>query len=533
MAKKSDCDVVIIGAGHNGLVCACYLADAGFKVRVLERREVVGGAAITEEFHPGFRNSVASYAVGLLNPKIIRDLNLEKHGFRVLPRPFANFLPLPDNNYLKVHIEPKVKQQEFRRFSQHDAQRLPAYDQMLESVASVVRDLMLKTPPNIGDSLDMLRSFKLVRRLRRLPKKARQAMLDLFTKSCGEVLDSWFENESIKAALAFDSIVGTFASPYTPGTAYVLLHHDLGEGPWGHAVGGMGAITQAMAKEARRRGVEIRTGTPVAKVRVSEGAVRGVTLEDDTKIDARCVAANVDPKRLYLQLMDPSDLKADFLERIRNWKCESATFRMNVALSELPDFRCLPGKNLQDHHKSGIYFNPSLAYMDEAYTDARISGWSRKPIIEMVIPSTVDDSLAPSGKHVASLFCQHFRYALPDGQSWNQKARDEAADLIIDTVDRYAPNFKASVIARVALSPLDLERDFGLTGGDIFHGTLSLDQLFSARPMLGHADYRCPIKGLYMCGSGTHPGGGVTGAPGHNAAREIKKDLRWLGLRRH
>lgn len=532
MAKKDVYDVVVIGAGHNGLVCACYLAEAGFSVRVLERREVVGGAAVTEEFHPGFRNSVASYAVSLLNPKVIRDLNLEEHGLKILARPLANFLPLPDNDYLKLGGGLKATQKEFARFSSCDAERLPAYYEMLESVSSVVKDVMLETPPNIGGSLaDVLRGFKLGNRLRQLSMKGRRDILDLFTKSAGDVLDSWFEAEPVKAVFAFDSVVGTFATPYSPGTAYILLHHALGEvngkkGAWGHPVGGMGAITEAMAREALRRGVEISTNAAVARVRVTKGAVRGVTLEDGTEIDARCVAANVNPKLLYLQLMEPSDLDTDFLERMQHWKCESATFRINVALSELPDFRCLPGKKLQEHHMSGIYFHPSLAYMDQAYTDARAFGWSRKPIIEMVIPSTQDASLVPSGMHVASLFCQHFRFTLPDGRCWDE-ARQEAADLIIDTVDRYAPNFRASVIGCMILSPLDLERQFGLIGGDIFHGALSLDQLFSARPMLGHADYRGPVKGLYMCGSGTHPGGGVTGAPGHNAAREIKKDLRW------
>jgi phytoene dehydrogenase-like protein len=542
MAEKHVYDVVVIGAGHNGLVCACYLAEAGLKVRVLERREVVGGAVVTEEFHPGFRNSVASYAVSLLNPKIICDLKLKDHGLRIRGRPLANFLPLPDDNYLKLPGELKDKRKEVARFSRRDADRLPAYEEMLGSVSTLVKDLMLETPPNIGCTVvDLLRGLKLGNRLRHLPMRARRDLLDLFTKSAGEVLDAWFEAEPIKAAFAFDSIVGTFASPYTPGTAYVLLHHALGEvngkkGSWGHAVGGMGAITEAMAKEARQRGVEISTNVPVAKVRVSKGAVRGVALEDGTEIDARFVAANVNPKLLYLQLMEASDLDADFLKHMQNWKCESATFRMNVALSELPDFRCLPGKNCQEHHTAGIYFNPSLAYMEKAYADARALGWSSEPIIEMVIPSTLDDSLvddtrAPRGAHVASLFCQHFRFALPNGRSWDQ-AREEAADLIVDTVDRYAPNFKASVIAPpMVLSPLDLERTFGLTGGDIFHGALTLDQLFSARPMLGYANYRGPVKGLYMCGSGTHPGGGVTGAPGHNAAREIKKDLRWSGLR--
>jgi phytoene dehydrogenase-like protein len=300
-------------------------------------------------------------------------------------------------------------------------------------------------------------------------------------------------------------------------------------GIWGHAMGGMGAITQAMAKEAQARGVELSIDAPVGRVNVENGRAVSVTLNNGATIGARCVIANVNPKLLYLDLMDEADLEADFLKRIRAYKCASATFRMNVALSELPDFSCLPGRQLQPHHQSGIILAPSLAYMERAYMDARLTGWSAQPVVEILIPSTVDDSLAPKGLHVASLFCQHFNPQLPDARSWDE-VKQQAADLIVDTVDRVAPNFKASIMGRMVLSPLDLERKFGLIGGDIFHGALSLDQLFSARPVLGHGDYRGPLKGLYMCGSGTHPGGGVTGAPGHNAAREVLRDKRKLGI---
>jgi phytoene dehydrogenase-like protein len=324
--------------------------------------------------------------------------------------------------------------------------------------------------------------------------------------------------------------VGNYASPFTPGSAYVLLHHVFGEvngvkGAWGHAVGGMGAITQAMAKEAARRGVTIDVDSPVARVLVRNDRAAGVVTAAGEEIEARCVVANVNPKRLYLDLVEPQALDAAFLQRIRGWKCGSATFRMNVALSGLPDFAALPGTAAGDHHRSGIIMAPSLDYMERAFFDARTTGMSRAPIVEMLIPSTVDDSLAPPGAHVASLFCQHFAPELPDGRSWDE-ARDEAADLVIDTVSRYAPDFRRSVIARSALTPLDLERTFGLVGGDIFHGALTLDQLWSARPMLGFGDYRAPVRGLYLCGSGTHPGGGVTGVPGHNCAREVLADAR-------
>ena len=531
IATATRYDVLIIGGGHNGLTCACYLAGAGLKVRVLERRGVVGGAAVTEEFHPGFRNSVAAYTVSLLNPKVIRDLDLTAHGLRIVPRPLANFLPLSEAAYLKVGGGQQATQAEIARFSARDAQRLPAYQHMLDGVADVLRTLLLKTPPNVGGGIgDLARALAAGNRMRKLDMAARRDLLDLFAKSAGDVLDHWFESDPIKAAFGFDAIVGNFASPYTPGSAYVLLHHVFGEvnrmrGAWGHAMGGMGAITQAMAKEATRRGVEMSVDAEVASVRVRAKRAIGVTLADGSEIAARCVVSNLNPRLLYLNLIDAGELDTDFLERMRAYRCASATFRMNVALAELPDFSCLPGASVQAHHQSGIIMAPSLAYMERAYFDARTHGFSREPVVEMLIPSTVDASLAPRGRHVASLFCQHFDRQLPGGRSWDD-ARDEAADLVIDTVNRYAPNFKASVIARSALSPLDLERKFGLIGGDIFHGALTLDQLYSARPLLGHGDYRGPLKALYMCGSGTHPGGGVTGVPGHNAAREIIRDFR-------
>ncbi len=531
MSPPVTCDALIVGGGHNGLTCACYLAAAGLKVRVLERRSVVGGAAVTEEFHPGFRNSTASYTVSLLNPQVIRDLRLAEHGLRIIERPIANFLPLGDHDYLKVGGSLPATQAEVGRFSQKDAGRLPAYYAMLERVADVLRDLAAETPPNVGGgAADFFAALKTLRRFKKLDMAARRDVLDLFTKSAGDLLDAWFESAPIKAAFGFDAIVGNFASPYTPGSAYVLLHHVFGEvngkrGVWGHAVGGMGAITQAMATEARARGVHIDTEAEVVNVCVDSRGAQGVQLKDGRMIEAKCVVANVNPKLLFLKLIDEAALDAEFLRRIRGWKCGSATFRMNVALRELPDFTCLPGTGLAQHHQSGIIMAPSLAYMEQAYFDARTYGCSRAPVVEMLIPSTVDDSLAPPGQHVASLFCQHFSPELPEGLHWDD-IREQAADHVIDTVARYARNFRDTIIARKILSPLDLERDFGLTGGDIFHGALSLDQLWTARPVLGHADYRAPVNRLYLCGAGTHPGGGVSGLPGRNAAREIVRDFK-------
>jgi phytoene dehydrogenase-like protein len=522
-------DAVVVGGGHNGLVCACYLAAGGLSVAVFERRGVVGGAAVTEEFHPGFRNSTASYTVSLLHPKVIRDLKLAEHGLVIVERPLANFLPLPEGDYLRVGGGIAATQAELGRHSPRDAAALPAYYAMLDRVAAVLRALLLETPPNVGGGAgEWLRAWRVGGKLKWLTLAERRDLLDLFTKSAGDVLDRWFECDPIKAVFGFDAIVGNFASPYTPGSAYVLLHHAFGEvngkrGQWGHALGGMGAITQAMAKEARARGVKIFTSSPVARVTTCDGRATGIALADGTDIATRRVVANVGPKLLYLKLIDASVLDADFRRRIEAYRCASATFRMNVALDAPPRFSSLPADG--PHLSSGIILAPSLAYMERAYFDARQSGWSREPIIELVIPSLVDPSLAPPGKHVASLFCQHANPALPDGRSWDD-ARDAVADLMLNTVERYAPGFRASVLARRTLSPLDLEREFGLSGGDIFHGALSLDQLFSARPVLGHGNYRGPLKGLYMCGAGTHPGGGVTGVPGHNCAREVLRDAR-------
>ena len=527
-------DAVVIGGGHNGLTCAAYLAGAGIKVCVLERRSVLGGAAVTEEFHPGFRNSTASYTVSLLNPKVIRDLRLIQHGLSIVSRPFANFLPLPEGGYLKVGGGIDATQAEVAKYSRRDADTLPRYYAMLDRVADVLRDLLLATPPNVGGGLHaLLDGWKVAKRFRALDLAGQRDVLDLFTKSAGDVLDRWFESGPIKAAFGFDAVVGNFASPYTPGSAYVLLHHVFGEvngnrGQWGHARGGMGTITLAMARECTARGVTLRADAPVRSVFVERGRAAGVLLASGETVRATRVVANVNPKLLFGELVAPEHLPDDFRERIAAYKCGSGTFRMNVALAELPDFAVLPGKAAGAHHASGIVIAPSLGYMERAYFDAKTTGWSAAPIVEMLIPSVVDDSLAPAGNHVASLFCQHVHPDLPRvacGRTWDD-ARDEVADLIIDTVNAVAPNFKASVLGRRALSPLDLEREFGLIGGDIFHGALTLDQLFSARPILGHGDYRTPVRGLYLCGAGTHPGGGVTGVPGHNAAREILKDVR-------
>jgi phytoene dehydrogenase-like protein len=530
----TETDVIIIGAGHNGLTCAAYLAMAGLRVKLVDRRKVVGGAAVTEEFHPGFRNSVAAYTVSLLNPQVIADLKLSEHGLQIVERRAQNFLPAPDGSYLLTGEGRTF--QSVAKLSQRDAAGVEAFNRELEAIADVLRQLVLRAPPNMvegfgaGSIREAFNALGTANILRRLSLEQQRSLLDLFTRSAGEMLDDAFESDLVKALYGFDAIVGNYASPYAPGSAYVMLHHAFGEvngkkGAWGHAIGGMGAITQAMASAARGHGAEIELDAGVREVIVERDRAVGVVLENGESVRAKYVASSVNPKLLYTQLVPAQALPAAFLDRIKNWRNGSGTFRMNVALNALPSFTALPGAG--DHLTAGIILAPSLGYMDRAWQDARTDGWSREPVVEVLIPSTLDDTLCPPGQHVASLFCQHVAPQLSGGRSWDDH-REEVADLMIATVDQYAPGFAASVRGRQILSPLDLERQFGLLGGDIFHGALTLNQLFSARPMLGHADYRGPLKGLYHCGSGAHPGGGVTGAPGHNAARVILQDYRAL-----
>ncbi len=520
---------IIIGGGHNGLVCAFYLASAGVDVTVLERRGVVGGAAVTEEFHPGFRNSVASYTVSLLNPKIIRDLDLARHGLKVVERRLLNFLPLPDGRHLKIGAG-KTKQ-EVAKFSTRDAQKLDAYGERLDIVADLLRDLVLQTPPNAtsGKGLfaalpELFRAGALGKRLASLPLTMQQEVLSLFTSSAGDYLDAWFESDPIKAIYGFDGIVGNFASPYAQGTAYVLLHHCFGEvngkkGIWGHAIGGMGAITQAMAKPCAQKGVTIRTDAGVSEVcQEWPGAQRrhgkGEVLSADL------IVSNLNPKLLFTKLVDEAALPTDFLRRMQGWKCGSGTFRMNVALSELPSFTTLPGKELADHHTAGIVIAPSLRYMENAFFDARRDGWSKEPIVEMLIPSTLDDSLAPKGAHVASLFasmlrpnCQMVQAGISTGIP--------SHDLMIATVDN-APGFKASVVGRQIKSRSIWNAISGSWAGISSMARWARSNLFGAPGawirQLPQPDFRSlPVRFRHASG------GGVTGAPGHMRRRRSSR----------
>ncbi len=521
-------NAVIVGGGHNGLVCSFYLANAGLKVKVLEKRSIVGGAAVTEEFHPGFKNSTASYTVSLLNPAVIKDMRLKENGLEIIKRPISNFLPINDSEYLKVGGSLESTQKQFQKFSEKDANILPEYYRRIENVADVLRDLTTKTPLNLkGGYINIAKTIFDLVPIARKTNELQEDLFNLFTKSAKDFLDSWFESDHVKACFGFDSIVGNYASPETPGSAYVLLHHVFGEvdgekGAWGHAVGGMGSITRLMKSACEEKGVEISTNVPVEKILIKDNKANGVILKDGTQIFADKVISNLNPKLLFKKLVDKNDVDQEYRRKILNYKCGSGTFRMNVALSELPDFNCLPGKEISEHHKSGIVISPTLTYMDQAFTDAKQYGWSKNPIVEMLIPSTVDSTLAPEGKHVASLFCQQFAPTLPNNKSWHDE-KTNAANTIIETVNQFAPNFKESILGMSILSPLDLEEKLGLIGGDIMHGVMSLDQMWAARPVFNYGDYKTPVKNLFICGSGAHPGGGVTGLPGKNSSREILK----------
>jgi len=523
-------DVIIIGAGHNGLVTAAYLARAGWRVLVLERRELVGGACVTEELWPGFKVSTASYVNSLLRPEIIRDLELSRYGFELLPRSPSSFTPFPDGRFLLMGPDKNLTAQQVAKFSARDATALPRYEAMLERVADFIEPTLLRTPPNPWSLAprDLLQLAGLGWRFLRLGRDGPRA-LEILTGAARPILDRWFESEELKIALATDAIIGAMASPSMPGTAYVLFHHVMGEcngvrGMWGYVRGGMGGISDALAAAARARGAEIRTSSPVARILTRDGRAAGAALADGTEYRAPRVASSTDAHVTFLQLVDAKALPDEFLAAVRSIDYSSASLKINVALSELPAFRAVRNGSLPpDAHLRGtIHIAPTLDYMEQAFDDAKYGRPSANPILECTIPSVVDATVAPPGKHVMSFFVQYAPYQLRDG-GWDQ-VKDAFADRCFDILDQYAPNFKRSVIARQVLSPLDLERRFGLTGGNIFQGAMTLTQLFFLRPLPGYADYRAPIKGLYLCGAATHPGGGVMGACGYNAAREILRD---------
>ncbi len=523
-------DAIVIGAGHNGLTAAGYLAKAGRKVLVLERRRVVGGAAVTEEFHPGYRCSIASYVVSLLRDEVVRDLDLKRHGYATIPM-HNTFAPLPDGRSLLLTGDDAHDQAEVAKFSNRDFAAMAEFDRRLARAADVLRAEMLRPPPALTDGglAGVLAMLRLGNGFRRLDPAERQFLLQLFTTPVGDLLDRWFDSEIIRIKYAASATAGSFVSLYQPGSAVNLLHLSIGEidgvrGGWALAKGGMGAITQAMAAAARSFGAEVRTDAPVARVAIEDGHAVGVRLESGEAISARAVLSNADPKRTFLGLVGEDHLPDEFARAMQAYRMGTGCFRMNIALKALPEFAARPGADIGPHHQAFIRLNGSIAEFEEAWLAARNGELPKVPIIDAVIPTALDDSLAPPGCHVLSILAQHYPYALADGRSWDA-CRAPAAEGLIDAIARYVPGIRGIMVGYQALSPLDLERVFSLTAGDVYHGRLDLDQLFSLRPHPQAAQYRTPLPGLYLCGAGAHPGGGVSGAPGHNCAKRVLRDL--------
>jgi phytoene dehydrogenase-like protein len=516
-------DAVVIGGGHNGLTAAAYLARAGRKVLVLERRHVLGGAAVTEEVFPGFKFSVCSYVVSLLRPEIIRDLDLPRHGLEILPLD-GTFTPMPNGDYLwRVNDHAKTRR-EIARHSRLDAEAYDEYGKAMVEMARFVKPILGMTPPDPVslDPRELGKLLFLARRFRALPDEDRYNQIQLMTMSAADFLDQWFETDVLKATMSASGIIGTFLGVRSPGTAYVLLHHYMGEidgafRSWGFARGGTGAISNAIASAARAAGVEIRTRAAVAHILVTGGQARGVALDGGDELRADLVLSSVDPKLTFLKLIDDRELPADFAGEVRRYKFRGSSGKVNLALDALPDFTCRPGAG--PHLRGALSISPSVDYMERAYDEAKYGAFSRRPYIDMVIPTLTDPSVAPPGKHVLSCFVQYAPYRLASG-TWDEQ-RDAFGDAVVDTIAEYAPNLRRIIVGRQVLTPLDLEREFGLTEGNIFQGELTLEQLFFARPVPGWAQYRTPIRNLWMCGSATHPGGGIMGAPGRNAALRI------------
>lgn len=524
-------DAIIIGGGHNGLVAAAYLARAGKKTLVVERRHVVGGSAVSEEVFPGFTFSVCSYVVSLLRPEIIRELELPRHGLEILPLD-GTFTPMPDGNYLWRVNDHAATRRLIARHSRLDAEAYEDYGRAMAEMGRFVKPILGMTPPDptSRDPRALMQLLSISGRFRGLSSEEQHRQIQLATMSAVAFLDQWFDTDVLKATMAASGIIGTFLGVRSPGTAYVLLHHYMGEidgaaRSWGLPRGGTGSISNAIAAAARAAGADIHTDTGVTKILLNRGRATGVVLDNGDYIFGDVVASSVDPNLTFLKLVGPEHLPDDFVEDVRRYKLRGSSGKVNLALDALPDFSCLPG--VGPHLRGAISISPSIDYMERAYDDAKYGRYSQRPYVDMVIPSVTDPSVAPPGKHVLSCFVQYAPYHLKDGD-WDAE-RERFGDCVVDTIAEYAPNLKDIILHRQVLTPLDLEREFGLTEGNIFQGELSLEQLFFLRPVPGWARYRTPVKGLYMCGSATHPGGGIMGAPGRNAARHILKDWKMPG----
>jgi len=521
-------DAIIIGAGHNGLVTAAYLARAGRQVLVLERRDMVGGCAVTEELWPGYRVSTGAYLVSLLQDRIVRELELERFGYRVDAKDPAFFSAFPDGRHFFMWQDRAKTLAEIAKFSHHDAEVYPAYEDQLERIARVIEDLLLITPPAFPPRgpLDFLDYLKLAGRMRRLRSKDLVALVKIFTQSAAELLDEWFESDELKVTLATDGVIGANGGPRSPGTAYILLHHSMGgvaghRGLWGFVRGGMGAVAEAIAASARAKGAAVRTHAAVDRVLVRNGRAFAVVLANGEEIEATIIASNLDPKATFLRLIEESALEPDFVSTVRRFRSEGTSAKINLALTGLPEFTAFPATP-GPHHRATMHICPSIEYVEHAWDDAKYGRPSERPLLELTIPTMYDASLAPPGRHIMGIFLQYAPYTLREG-AWDE-LRESFGDHAIALIEEYAPNMRSIIERREVLTPLDLERRFGITGGNIFHGEMSLDQMFVMRPVAGWARYRTPIQGLYLCGSGAHPGGGVMGAAGYNCAREILKE---------
>ena len=526
MAAKYD--AIIVGGGHNGLVTAAYLARAGRKVLVLERREMVGGCAVTEQIWPGYRVSTGAYLASLLQERIVRELELERFGYLVDAKDPAFFSAFPDGRHFFMWQDRTKTLAEISKFSRHDAEVYPAYEDQLERISRVVEDLLLVTPPEFPPRglFDLVEYLKLAARLRGLGRKDMVALVKIFTQSAAEFLDEWFESAEVKVTLATDGVIGANGGPRSPGTAYILLHHCMGgvgghRGLWGFVRGGMGAVSEAIAASAREKGAAIRTHAAVERVLVRNGRAYAVVLANGEQIEASAIASNLDPKATFLRLLEPHLLEPEFLAAIYRFRSEGTSAKINLALNGLPEFTAYKGAP-GPHHRATMHICPSIEYVERAWDDAKYGRPSQRPLLELTIPTMYDPSLAPAGRHIMGIFLQYAPYTLREG-TWDD-LREPFGDRVIGLIEEYVPNIRSIIEHRQVLSPLDLERCFGITGGNIFHGEMSLDQMFVMRPVAGWARYRTPIQGLYLCGSGAHPGGGVMGAPGYNCAREMLKN---------